>query len=179
MSSSTFGVNPAFYSLFKHSLSPPPPHDTLKLLSEGQELWCLMSDLPSASDKVLYMEELQNVGALIAYQVPETSPVSKYMSMQRREAVAEQINCAILHRTNQTPLPYLQRYAEQTTAVWSLLEELGEQLPPASTWPPGVTLPPRVESDLKSNVSKAYADHAETPIPPFNLATYVDPRPRV
>lgn len=56
----------------------------------------MMSDLPSPSDKVLYMQELHNVGALIAYQVPETSPVAKYMSMERREAVAEQINSAIL-----------------------------------------------------------------------------------
>lgn len=96
VSSTTFGANPASYSPSTRALSPPPPPNIPKLLNEGQELWCLVSDLPSDSDRVLYMDELQNVGALIAYQVPETSPVAKYMSMQRREAVAEQINCAIL-----------------------------------------------------------------------------------
>jgi len=52
------------------------------------------------SDQDFYMEEIQNVGALMAYQVPEKSPVAKYLSMFRREAVADQINSAILCTLN-------------------------------------------------------------------------------
>ncbi|KAG8998271.1 hypothetical protein FRB94_006969 [Tulasnella sp. JGI-2019a] len=166
-------------SLSRRAFSPPPPPDTQKLLSQAQELWCLMSELPSPGDKVLYMEELQNVGALMAYEVPETSPVSKYMSMQRREAVAEQINSAVLYRMNQAPLPYLQRYAEHTTAVWKMLEEFGASLPPPSTWPSGIILPPQFESSLKANLTKAHDEDAEMPIPPFDLGRYVGTGPRV
>lgn len=87
------GRTPVFSHNHSHSASDDSKQ---QLLEQGQQLWCLMSELPSASDKVLYMNELQNVGALYVYDVPETCPVGKYMSMERREAIAEQVNCAIL-----------------------------------------------------------------------------------
>jgi hypothetical protein len=39
---------------------------------------------------------LDQVGGLLAYKVPEKSPMARYLSQGRREAVADQINAAVL-----------------------------------------------------------------------------------
>ncbi|KAG8945676.1 hypothetical protein FRC00_009997 [Tulasnella sp. 408] len=110
--------------------------DQSRLITHAQQLHLLASQLPSKGEQSAYQEELTNVCALMAYQLPETSPVGRYLSMGRREAIAEQINCAILYRTGQNPIPYLQRYAEQTAVVFDTLEELGIPLPPSPGCPP-------------------------------------------
>lgn len=68
----------------------------IKLITKGQKLHELAKLLPKLEDRTLYIQELNNVGGLLAYETPETSPISKYMSQERREAVADQINCGIL-----------------------------------------------------------------------------------
>lgn len=68
----------------------------MALLSKAQKLHALANALPKASDRSIYLKELNNVGGLLAYKVPETSSISKYLSQERREAVADQINSAIL-----------------------------------------------------------------------------------
>jgi hypothetical protein len=72
------------------------PERQLALLSKAQKLHALINVLPKASDRAVYLKELNNVGGLLAYKVPETSSISKYLSQERREAVADQINSAIL-----------------------------------------------------------------------------------
>jgi CTLH/CRA C-terminal to LisH motif domain len=72
------------------------PERQLTLLLQVQKLHALINGLPNQSDRALYLKELQNVGGLLAYKVPETSSISKYLSQERREAVADQINSAIL-----------------------------------------------------------------------------------
>ncbi|KIO27982.1 hypothetical protein M407DRAFT_185330 [Tulasnella calospora MUT 4182] len=110
--------------------------DQARLITHAQQLHLLANQLPSKGEQSAYQEELTNVCALMAYQLPEESPVGRYLSMGRREAIAEQINCAILYRTGQNPIPYLQRYAEQTAVVFDTLEELGIPLPPSPGCPP-------------------------------------------
>lgn len=66
------------------------------LLSKAQKLYALANMLPKPEDRATYFAELGNVGALLAYKVPEQSAMSKYLSQERREAVADQINSAIL-----------------------------------------------------------------------------------
>jgi hypothetical protein len=72
------------------------PERQLALLSKAQKLHALINVLPKASDRAVYLKELNNVGGLLAYKVPETSSISKYLSQERRGAVADQINSAIL-----------------------------------------------------------------------------------
>lgn len=72
--------------------------DDMVLLSKAQKLYALVNMLPNASDHQRYHQELKDVAGLLAYKVPETSSSSKYMSQQRREAVAEQIDSAILSK---------------------------------------------------------------------------------
>lgn len=65
------------------------------LLKSAQKLYALASMLFSP-DRERYITELSNVLGILAYKVPEESTVSKYLSQERRAAVAEQINSAIL-----------------------------------------------------------------------------------
>jgi len=68
-----------------------------RLLSLMLELYTLASALPVSLDRATYREELVTVGGLLAYPIPEKSrDMRKYMDMTRREAVADQINEAIL-----------------------------------------------------------------------------------
>jgi hypothetical protein len=52
--------------------------------------------LSNPTEREAYNKELENVTGLLAYPDPERSPVAKYLSHERREAVANQINTAIL-----------------------------------------------------------------------------------
>lgn len=70
----------------------------LALLLRAQKLWAQSNTLPNAADRATYLEELNNVAGLLAYKVPEKSSVAKYLTLERREAVADQINRAILSK---------------------------------------------------------------------------------
>lgn len=76
------------------------------LLKSAQKLYALAS-LLFPPDREKYIKELGNVLGILAYKIPEESSVSKYLSQERRAAVAEQINSAIL--------------CERTTFLWSFL----------------------------------------------------------
>jgi hypothetical protein len=66
------------------------------LIARIQKLYTLANALPKESDRKTYAEELDQVGGLLAYKAPEGSPMARYLSQGRREAVADQINAAIL-----------------------------------------------------------------------------------
>jgi len=66
------------------------------LITRIQKLYVLANGLPKESDRKTYAEELNQVGGLLAYRDPEKSPMARYLSQGRREAVADQINAAVL-----------------------------------------------------------------------------------
>lgn len=66
------------------------------LLHRAQNLHSEAYRLPDANDRALYLTELTQVGGVLAYTVPERGPMAKYMTQERREAVADQIESAIL-----------------------------------------------------------------------------------
>ena len=70
------------------------------LITRIQKLYVLANALPKESDRKTYAEELDQVGGLLAYKVPEKSPMSRYLSQGRREAVADQINAAVLCKSS-------------------------------------------------------------------------------
>jgi hypothetical protein len=67
-----------------------------ELLSRAQKLHAAAKLLRKPKDQAVYAEELANVSGLLVYKVPEESPMSNYLSQERREAVADQIQSAIL-----------------------------------------------------------------------------------
>lgn len=69
-------------------------HQT-RLLHLAQRLYASVESLQCHRDRERYREELQGVGGLLAYRVPEESSMAIYLSMERREAVANQVNSAI------------------------------------------------------------------------------------
>lgn len=70
------------------------------LIVRIQKLYVLANALPKESDRRTYAEELDQVGGLLAYKVPEGSPMTRYLSQERREAVADQINAAVLCKSS-------------------------------------------------------------------------------
>ena len=73
-----------------------PEAKQIDLLFRAQKLYVATNLLHDPSDRARYLKELGNVGGLLAYKQPESSPMAKYLSQARREAVADQINGAIL-----------------------------------------------------------------------------------
>jgi len=72
--------------------------DQEMLLTKAQKLYAFTNALPNPADRATYLKELENVGGLLAYNVPEESSMAKYLTLERREAVADQINRAILSK---------------------------------------------------------------------------------
>lgn len=70
-------------------------HQT-ELLHRAQRLYAAVESLRDLRDRDVYREELKQVGGLLAYPAPERSPMARYMRQERREAVADQVNSAIL-----------------------------------------------------------------------------------
>ncbi len=68
----------------------------MALLIRAQKLYAYLDTLANVADRAIYQKELENVGGLLAYKVPEKSSMAKYLTLERREAVADQINRAIL-----------------------------------------------------------------------------------
>ena len=76
-----------------------PDSQQMALLTTAQKLYALSNTLPNPVDRATYLKELENVGGLLAYKVPEKSSMAKYLTLERREAVADQINRAILSKS--------------------------------------------------------------------------------
>ncbi|KAF5377064.1 hypothetical protein D9757_007695 [Collybiopsis confluens] len=131
-------TKPLVYSLDSTHAAPSSPPQVLDptdqqtaLLNSAQKLYALVKLLPSEQDVTRYMRELESVLGLLAYRVPEDSPVSEYLSQDRREAVADQIDYAVLYHTKRPVISYLELYARYTSTVWDILNRLGVKPYPA------------------------------------------------
>ena len=69
--------------------------------------------------RALYLKELTEVSVVMAYPQPELSPAKTYLGMERRQALAEQVDAAILcrHRSPYATLYSLSHYSLQTDLV--------------------------------------------------------------
>jgi hypothetical protein len=67
-----------------------------QLLKHVHELYECAQDLQDPRERVDYQNDLSEVSGLLAYKVPEQSPLAKYLTQERREEVADEINSAIL-----------------------------------------------------------------------------------
>ncbi|KAF9484736.1 hypothetical protein BDN70DRAFT_797187 [Pholiota conissans] len=127
----------------------------MALLTRAQKLYALSNTLPNPADRATYLKELENVGGLLAYTVPEKSSMAKYLTLERREAVADQINRAILKSTGRPLVSFIELMTRHTHLVWQFANELGIETRP------GAVLPPRGRNnrgDDDNDVSKAFMD---------------------
>ncbi|KAK1228385.1 hypothetical protein PQX77_008522 [Marasmius sp. AFHP31] len=123
--------------------SPETIDKQTALLKSAQKLYALANMLPSKEENERYMKELTNVVGLIAYPVPETSPIASYLTQEHREALAEQIDSAILRHLDLTVVSRLELLLRKTCTTWGLLNDLQAPLKPGGPpFPPGyVRLP--------------------------------------
>ncbi|KAI0831311.1 hypothetical protein BC628DRAFT_1407821 [Trametes gibbosa] len=136
----------------------------VQLLHRAQSLYSEVNRLPLATDRVMYLSELGHVGGLLAYKIPERSPLSTYMTQARRQALSDQIDAAILFRMAKPPSSRIELYTWYTTAVWSMLNEKGVSIPPRNRWLPGVALPPtELPGSIAAERGSGSLEHA---IPP-------------
>ncbi|KAI0336544.1 hypothetical protein GY45DRAFT_410959 [Cubamyces sp. BRFM 1775] len=159
-----------------------------QLLHRAQNLYSEVNGLTNATDRAMYLAELGQVGGIIAYPVPERSPLDKYMAQSRREAVAAQIDSAILHRANKPTISRIELYARYTGATWSMLHDMGINVPPRNKWPANVSLPPSRPEEAKSAAKepssiedviaaakKTNDKDPEEVLPRFDLHLFVEP----
>ncbi|KAJ7271885.1 CTLH/CRA C-terminal to lish motif domain-containing protein [Mycena haematopus] len=163
----------AFTEAFRAFLHPTPesspsPLDddddpkTAELLAKAQKLHVLSSMLSNPAERAAYSKELENVTGLLAYPDPESSPVAKYLSHERREAVANQINTAILYRTGLPAISHLELSTRYTSTLWSFLHDFRVRPRPGALLPP--TSVDKVASpSLLKGVKVADKDAPEAP----------------
>ncbi|KIK57716.1 hypothetical protein GYMLUDRAFT_75329 [Collybiopsis luxurians FD-317 M1] len=135
------------------------------LLNSAQKLYALAKMLPSEQDTARYSQELESVLGLLAYRVPEDSPISEYLSQDRREAVADQIDYAILYHAKRPVISYLELYARYTSTIWECLNKLRVKPYPG--------IPDLRPTDTTMTQAKG---KQETPdiCPPFDLQSFVN-----
>ncbi|KAF8844601.1 hypothetical protein BDN67DRAFT_987829 [Paxillus ammoniavirescens] len=143
----------------------------MELLIRAQKLYATVNALRKQEERAIYIQELSNVGGLLAYKVPEDSPMAKYLHQERRDGVAEQINSAILYRTNMPTVSYLELAVRYTHFSWAVLHELRVKVS-AGSQPSGVVLPPRAKSQSAGGSEKEPSFEA----PPFDLQLFLDTR---
>ncbi|KAF9053799.1 hypothetical protein BDZ89DRAFT_1004845 [Hymenopellis radicata] len=140
------------------------------LLKSAQKLYALAS-LLFPPDREKYIKELGSVLGILAYKIPEESSVSKYLSQERRAAVAEQINSAILYRSGLPVIPKVELVTRRTSTLWGFCHDLHV---PVSA---GALLPPRPGKDtpvpsLKGTSANANKDEEHAPT--FDFSQFMD-----
>ncbi|KAJ7940532.1 CTLH/CRA C-terminal to lish motif domain-containing protein [Mycena leptocephala] len=144
---------------------------TAELLSKAQKLYVLASMLHSPAERAAYNKELRNVASLLAYPDPENSPVAKYLSQERREAVANQVNTAILYRTGLPAISHLELSTRYTSTLWSFLHDFRVKPRPGAPLPP--TSIDKVASPSLIKGAKV-ADKDASEVPRFDLQQFLN-----
>ena len=75
-----------------------------RLLKHVHELYACAQALQDPGKRAETLRELSAVSSLLAYKVPEQSPMAKYLTQERREVVANEINSAILRVSLSPPV---------------------------------------------------------------------------
>ncbi|KZP19543.1 hypothetical protein FIBSPDRAFT_743732, partial [Athelia psychrophila] len=157
-----------------HEHDDPEAKQT-ELLVRAQKLYAAANALENPAARARYLAELAQVGGLLAYTHPENSPMAKYLSQERRAAVAEQINSAVLRWTGRPAVSTLELYTRHTTVLWGYLSHDPQFRPPGKR-PAGLMLPPAgPEQHDTTPPSKGSADKDMVEaIPPFDFPVFLD-----
>lgn len=71
----------------------------------------------------VYVEKLEDLMALLAYEEPEKSPMFHLISLEHRQHVAECLNRAMLAQANLPSYPAVERLIQQTAVVKQFLNQ--------------------------------------------------------
>ncbi|KAI0306480.1 CTLH/CRA C-terminal to lish motif domain-containing protein [Multifurca ochricompacta] len=148
-----------------------------RLLKHVYELYDCAQALQDPHERAEYQHELSAVSSLLAYKVPEQSPMAKYLAQERRQLVADEINSAILYRAGCHPISYLELCVRYNTAIWNYMNEHDFRVPHSRGWPAGIVLPSRSQpmppsAPLAAKVSVSRQDDLEI-VPTFDLSRFL------
>ncbi|KAG6868235.1 hypothetical protein C0993_005935 [Termitomyces sp. T159_Od127] len=129
--------------------------DQMTLLKMAQKLLAHAQMLPDDADRKTYSAELNNVGGLLAYKVPEESPMKRYLAQERRDAVADQVHRAILEHSGVCSVSALELLVRYTATVWRFANKMDAKPRP------GALLPPTQSKEPET-------------VPPFDLGVFLD-----
>ncbi|KAI0065408.1 hypothetical protein BV25DRAFT_1680477 [Artomyces pyxidatus] len=146
-----------------------------RLLQHVYELYDCAQALEDPKERAAYQDELSRVSTLLAYKVPEHSRLSKYFGQERRQAVADEINSAILYRTGFPSTSYLELAVRYNTAMWNYMSEQGYKVRPSASKAAGAQFPPwRRQSHISTALQAKSTPISETEvIPPFDLHEFL------
>jgi len=168
-------------SLIPDKTTDPVAHQQhlSSLIVRIQKLYVLANALPKESDRRTYAEELNQVGGLLAYKDPEGSPMARYLSQERREAVADQINAAVLYQTQRSAVSKLELQVRYTTTLWGWMHDMKHELPPQKKWPLGAHPPGNSSASATPTMEKSVVQGSQPVeqkeiVPPFNLEEFLD-----
>ncbi|CAE6517004.1 unnamed protein product [Rhizoctonia solani] len=106
----------------EHKISPPTKSPSearqRRLFQLASGLYQSIKSLASPADREIYAKEVEQVCSLMLGPSPESSLAAPYLSMGRREAVADQVNSAMLWYVGEAPAPRLQIWAQTAKVVW-------------------------------------------------------------
>ncbi|KAG8713715.1 hypothetical protein FRC08_012906 [Ceratobasidium sp. 394] len=88
------------------------------LFELATQLYQSAQGLKCQNDREVYAKEIEQVCSLMIGPVPEESLAAPYLSMARREALADQVNSSMLYYVGESPAPALQIWAQTTKVVW-------------------------------------------------------------
>jgi hypothetical protein len=167
------------------SLPEPEPStpfvvtDKQELLAKAQKLYELAKVLERPGDRAMFLKELGNVAGLLAYVTPETSPMARYLKQERREALANQIDSAILCSAGLPVVSHLELYTRYTTTLWSFMHDLHVKVPTNRPLPLGVQLrqtgsPSNPQAPLSKSASGEKENIEPQIVPTFDLRRFLD-----
>ncbi|KAH7445840.1 hypothetical protein KP509_01G026100 [Ceratopteris richardii] len=80
-------------------------------------------ELTSYGNREQYIEKLQDVVTLLAYEEPEKSPVYEFLSMDHRQSVADKLNKLVLTHHQLPATSSLERLVQQVSVVRYCLKQ--------------------------------------------------------
>ncbi|KEP55269.1 Ran-binding protein in the microtubule-organising centre protein [Rhizoctonia solani 123E] len=99
-----------------------------------------IKSLASSADRETYAKEVEQVCSLMLGPSPESSLAAPYLSMSRREAVADQVNSAMLWYVGEAPAPRLQIWSQTAKVVWDQIVATRPTLPRTDDIPADVRM---------------------------------------
>ncbi|QRW14507.1 hypothetical protein RhiLY_13506 [Ceratobasidium sp. AG-Ba] len=111
-------------------------------VARQRHLFDLASQLYQSAQKLqcpryreIYAKEVEQVCSLMIGPSPENSLAAPYLSMARREALADQVNSSMLYYVGESPAPALQIWAQAAKVVWDQIHQSQLPLPRSADIP--------------------------------------------
>ncbi|WVQ80741.1 hypothetical protein IAT38_002846 [Cryptococcus sp. DSM 104549] len=94
----------------------------VETLTAAQRMHSDAMKLPAA-ERAAYLKEINDVAGILAYNPLETSPLKGLLEQDRRVALAEQVNAAILRSLGKSTQSQLEMLARRTAAIYGIMAD--------------------------------------------------------